>query len=227
MFSMPAYCKRRFNAVLLVLGLSGAKWIAIAFFDPPLQPPAGTLFELASRIFDAAAMGSILIGAWWFCGIRERVAGTGGYTCPKCAYDLRGSAIDRGTCPECGDSYTRESLRLAWREFLRFPPYVVRLFRALVVGGAIVVTNEAMQGVVQSIPGPAQSGTPIDWRVMGWAVRLLALCLLVGVGVWWSWLRRPLGAPFLVTGMWCFQRTGTWLAGKGPAAHGVTTQGLW
>ena len=49
--------------------------------------------------------------------LRSRVREVNARLCPFCVTDLEDAPSDAGSCPKCGEEYTPESLREAWRHF--------------------------------------------------------------------------------------------------------------
>lgn len=77
-----------------------------------LAVPAGLAWTLvgAGALLGAAA----LLGLWLVRPpLRRRLRATGAAICPGCGYDL--VETDVPICPECGDAWTPESARAAWR----------------------------------------------------------------------------------------------------------------
>jgi ssDNA-binding Zn-finger/Zn-ribbon topoisomerase 1 len=63
----------------------------------------------------ALAATSVAGGTW---AARQALRKSGYRVCPGCRYDLSASPAE-GVCPECGATYTPESLRAMWEEAYR------------------------------------------------------------------------------------------------------------
>jgi len=140
----------------------------------PLTPPL-TLTLLSCALTAVMPLGFLWYVLYQF-RIEERVAIAKGRMCPSCAYDLRGSPPDSGTCPECGTAYTPESLSFEWRWYLRRPPYVIRVYRiAAIVLGMFFLGFMVWNQVPYSFPKPEWRATvdrcsPIPiWSLLGWS----------------------------------------------------------
>ena len=103
------YCVLTVACVTLVCGPRFGWWSLPGGWAPPAW------LVIASGL--AWIVWPMSIFVRWRClqrPIIQRAQTTGGRVCPRCGYDLL-TLGERGTCPECGDAFSRESLRRAWR----------------------------------------------------------------------------------------------------------------
>ena len=85
-------------------------WFALRWFVD--RPPLG----LALVMFIVTCGWWLLILVRWrrvWKPLIERVQTTGGRVCPRCGYYLE-TLNTCGTCPECGEEFSPETLRRAW-----------------------------------------------------------------------------------------------------------------
>ncbi len=127
--------------------------------------------------------------------MHRRIAMTRGRMCLSCAYDLRGSPVEGGRCPECGTSYTREALSEAWGGYLAFPPCVARLYRSPVVAAMILLLLLGFQWsmLAGSVTPQGEKG----WTIANKITRVLVLSIVGVTAVRWYRLRRRVQAAGL------------------------------
>ena len=103
--------RRRTLRVLVESLLLVAAWLTLIWFGG-FPPPVWLNIGL-----------NIVTWGWWVLllvrwrrvekPLIERVRTTGGRVCPRCGYDLE-ILNACGTCPECGEEFSPETLRRAW-----------------------------------------------------------------------------------------------------------------
>ncbi len=82
---------------------------------PPaaIAPPARVWGTVGCIAWPCIVGGACLLIRVRLIRIVRRVDRCGGLACTKCMYDLS-SLPDHGACPECGEAYTHESVRVQW-----------------------------------------------------------------------------------------------------------------
>ncbi len=169
-------------AVTLSCGALFGVLILTVWFGAPQTIALGVLFLIAIVLMPIW----LLYVGLYMLRVEERVGVTRGRSCPVCVYDLRGLPDESGKCPECGTSYTRESLARAWRWHVRRPPCVVRSNRGYVVGLSLVFLLIMLGPVVPLLPVM----TPRWHMPLGPIFPVIVIAFLVWVGVRSCRLRR-------------------------------------
>ena len=112
--------------VLKLVGLAG--FLAIILLPGPLAaacgPGAPTALMLRLPLLVVGVGFAVGIGAWVACVVaterfRKRMTQVNWQICTRCHYPLA-DLPERGCCPECGCSYSREELPLRWQLWMKY-----------------------------------------------------------------------------------------------------------
>ena len=188
------YVRRRLRLVLITL-LAGAIANVACLIEVRGDSPVMHLHSALRLVAPVLFLISMILGIIylnWTLGLQLRVLQARGRLCRNCGYDLRGAPRTGGVCPECGASFTPESLNASWCAFMRVPTVVVRATRL-----PLVLLFSAMPFVF--LPGVIRNWKPslfVSPAVHAVERVILVFMVLAGAWMWcqWLWLRRRVRA---------------------------------